>query len=113
MSETFQVVVGGIVAVVYGLSALSRRFPHVAWLQHFRIPHPQLTAEQRARMTRRATFNAGAQLILLGLVLPIGYVVLTVMMFNTITRGAMALVLAGSVLCIVLGIAAIVQGIRR
>ena len=113
MSETFQVVVGSIVVVVYGLSALSRRFPHVGWLQHFRLPLPRLTAEQQARMQRRATVNAGAQLILLGLVLPLGYVVLTVMMFNTITRGTMILVLAGSVLCIVLGITAIVQGMRR
>lgn len=113
MSETFQVVVGSMVVVVYGLSALSRRFPHVAWLQHFRLPLPRLTPEQRARMQRRATVNAGAQLILLGLVLPLGYVVLTVMMFNTVTRGTMILVLAGSVLCIVLGITAIVQGMRR
>ena len=113
MSETFQVVVGSIVVVVYGLSALSRRFPHVAWLQHFRLPWLELTEEQRARTRYRANVYVGAQLILFGLVLPLGYVVLTVMMFNTITRGTMILVLAGSVLCIVLGITAIVQGMRR
>ena len=41
-----------------------------------------------------------------------GYVVLTVMMFNDITRKAMALVLTGSVVCIGLGITAIVRGYR-
>jgi hypothetical protein len=113
MSERFQIVVGSILLVVFGLSELSRRFPHVAWLQHFRIPRPHLTEEQQARMRRRANVYAGAQLILLGLIVPVGYVVLTVMMFNTITRGTMAILLAGSVLCIVLGITAIVQGGRR
>lgn len=113
MSERFQIVAGSILAVLFGLSELSRRFPHVAWLQHFRIPRPQFTKEQRARATRRANVYAGAQLILFGLILPLGYVVLTVMTFNTVRTGTLALVLAGSVLCIVLGITAIVQGGRR
>ena len=113
MSEGFQIVVGSIVAVVYGLSALSRRFPYVAWLQYFRLPRSRLTEEQQARMRHRANVYAGAQLILLGLVLPLGYVVLTVMTFNTVRSGTLTLVLAGSVLCIVLGITAIVQGGRR
>lgn len=113
MSETFQIVAGSILAVLYGLSALSRRFPHVAWLRYFRIPHPRFAEEQQARMRRRANVHAGAQLILLGLVVPLGYVVLTVMTFGTLRPGVMVLVLAGSVLCIVLGIVAIVQGMRR
>lgn len=113
MNERFQIVVGGIVAVLYGLSALSRRFPHVGWLQHFRFPSPRVTEEQQARMRRRANVYAGAQLILFGVILPLGYLALTVMTFSTVTTGGMALVLAGSVLCIVLGIIAIVQGGRR
>jgi hypothetical protein len=113
MSERFQIVVGSIVAVVWGLSALSRRFPRVAWLQHFRLPRAHLTEEQQARMTRRANVYAGAQLILLGVILPLGYLVLTVMTFGTIRAGAMTLILSGSVLCVVLGITAIVRGGRR
>jgi hypothetical protein len=111
MSERFQIVVGSIVAVVYGLSALARRFPHVPWLQHFRLPW--LTEEQQARTRRRANAYAGAQLILLGLIVPVGYLVLTVMTFNTVRGGTLTLVLAGSVLCVLLGITAIVQGGRR
>lgn len=107
-----QLILGGIVAVLFGLSALSRRFPQIAWLQHFYIERPQLSEEQKARMRRRAGILAGAKLILLGLVLPMGYVVLTVMMFNDITRKAMAIVLTGSVVCIGLGITAIVRGYR-
>jgi hypothetical protein len=113
MFERVQIIVGTIFVVVYGLSALSQRFPHVAWLQHFRILLPQFTEKQQARMRHRASLYAGAQLILLGIIVPLGYLVLTVMTFNTVRTGTFTLVLAGSVLCIVLGIAAIVQGIRR
>lgn len=111
MSETFKVVVGSAVVVLYGLSFLSQRFPHVGWLRSFRIPW--LKNEGGSRMARTATISVGAQLILLGLVLPIGYVVLTVMTFSNLTTRGMTLAVAGSVLCIVLGIAAIVQGSRR
>jgi hypothetical protein len=113
MSEGFQIVVGGMVAVWCGLSALARRFPHVPWLQHFRLPRSRLTEAQQAKMSRRAAAYAGAQLILLGLVLPLGYLVLTVMTFNTVRSGTLTIVLAGSVLCVLLGITAIVQGGRR
>ena len=113
MSEGFQIVVGGIAAVVYGLSVLSRRFPRVTWLQHFRLPGQWHGEEPRGRMRRRANVYGGAQLILLGLVVPVGYLVITVMTFNTVRAGTLTLVLAGSVLCVVLGITAIVQGGRR
>jgi hypothetical protein len=109
MYDTLKAVLGGVVVVVFGLSALSRRFPQVEWLQHFRYDPPKLSEAQRARMQRRANVHAGVELILLGLVLPMGYVVLTVMMFNDITRTGMAIALAASVLCIGLGITAIVR----
>ena len=111
MSEGFQIVVGSMVAIVYGLSALSRRLPHVAWLQYFRLPW--LNKEQQGRTRRRGNLYAGAQLILLGTILPVGYLVLTVMTFNTVRAGTLTLVLAGSFLCVMLGITAIVQGGRR
>lgn len=113
MSERFQIVAGTILVALYGLSALSQRYPHVAWLQHFRILLPRFSEKQQARMGRRASLLAGAQLILLGVIFPLGYLVLTVMTFNTPRTGTFALVLAGSVLCIVLGVTAIVQSGRR
>ena len=73
MSERFQIVAGSILLILYGLSALSERFPHVAWLQHFRIPRPRLTEEQQARMRRRTNVLVGAKLILFGVILPVGY----------------------------------------
>src|ERR671925_1983486 len=77
MSDKVKLIFGGIVAVLFGLRALSRRFPQVGWLQHFYFEFPQLTEQQKARMRRLAALRAGLQLILLGIVLPIGYVALT------------------------------------
>jgi hypothetical protein len=113
MYSKIQMVFGGLATVMFGLSALSRRFPHVGWLQHFRFERPHLSEEQQARMRRRANVHSGIELILIGIVLPIGYVALTVMMFNDITAKAMIMVLAGSGLCIGLGITAIVRRNRR
>jgi nucleoside recognition membrane protein YjiH len=112
MSDKIKLILGSIVAVLFGLSALSRRFPQVGWLQHFYFELPELSEQQKAKMRRRAAFQVGAQLILLGIVLPLGYIALTVMMFNDLTRKAMALVLTASVVCIGLGITAIVRGYR-
>jgi hypothetical protein len=109
MYRTIQLVFAGILAALYGLSALSRRFPDVGWLQHFRHERPQLSEEHRAKMRRRANVYAGVELIMIGIGLPMAYVVLTVMMFNEVTAKAMAIVLSGSALCIGLGVTAIVR----
>lgn len=106
---TIKLIAAAVLAAVFGLSALSRRFPNVAWLQLFRYEGPQLSEEHKARMRRRANVYAGVELILMSVALPMIYVALTVMMFNEITATAMALVLAGSALCIGLGITAIVR----
>jgi hypothetical protein len=111
--EKIQVILGALVAVIFGLSALSRRFPTVAWLQHFRIERPQLSEERRARMRRQANVRVGIELILFGFAIPPGYLVLEMMLFSDITKLELALVLASSVLCIGLGITAIVHSIRR
>lgn len=109
MYREIQIVLGGLLAVMFGLSELSRRFPHVGWLQPFRYERPRLSEEHRARMRRRANVYTGVELIMIGIGLPLAYVALTVMMFNDITPKAMAIVLTGSALCIGLGVAAIVR----
>lgn len=105
--ETFQLVFVAIMAAVWGLSTIARRRPDIAWLQGVRNAFPQPTDEQRQKQRRRANVYAGAELILLGLIIPIGYLALTVMMFNDITMPMLLLVSAASLLCIGLGIAAI------
>jgi hypothetical protein len=113
MSQTVQMVLAGILALLFGLSALSRRFPDVGWLQLFRIERPQLSDEQRARMRQRSTILAGLEMILLGIVIPAVYFIGTIMMFNEPTATGMVISLAASLLLIGLGIAAIVRSRRR
>lgn len=107
MYRTVQLVALGILAVVLGLSALARRFPHVAWLQLFRYHLPRLSEQQRAKMRQRANFYAGVEMILMGVVLPMLYVAVTVMFFNAFTTTGIVLVIAGSLLLVGLGVTAI------
>ena len=104
--ESFQVVVVLVMLTVFALTRAADRYPHVAWLRRFREIFPRLPEQQRRKFQRRANVLAGAQLILLGVALPIGYVALEAMMFSDITTTEMLLVGAGSLLCIGLGIAA-------
>ncbi len=112
MSDKKRPIPPGIVPLLSGLSALSRRFPHIAWLQDFDFKPPELSEEQKAKMRRRGTVRAGVKWILLGMVLPMGYVFHTVTLFSDITRKGMAIVLTGSVVCIAVGVTAIVRGFR-
>jgi len=112
MSDRIQLVLGGLLALVFGLPRLARRFPHVAWLRGFRDAFPQPSEVQRARTGRGVAFYAGAKLIPMGVALPLLYGAATVMFFNDFTATAVTLVLAGSVLCIGLGVMAIWQSRR-
>jgi len=111
--RTAQLVLVAILAVVFGLSALSRRFPHVAWLQVFRYDRPQLSQDHQARMRQRSNIYAGVELILMGIILPMVYFVGTVMFFNQPTTTGTVLSLGGSVLLIGLGATAIWHNRRR
>jgi hypothetical protein len=105
--RTIQIVLGGLLVGLFGLSALARRFAQVSWLQVFRFERPQLNEAQRARIRQRANVHAGIELILLGIVVPIVYVALTVMFFNSVTSSAIILVAGASILLIGLGVTAI------
>lgn len=113
MYRTVQLVLFGVLAVLFGLSALSRRFPHIAWLQLFRFNAPRLSEEQRTKMRQRANIYAGIELILLGMVVPLGYFALTIMMFNNPTPTGTAIALGSALLLIGLGITAIWRNRRR
>jgi len=113
MTSTIQLIVLVVLGVLFGLSALSRRYPHIAWLQVFHIKRPQLSDEQTARMQRRANIHVGIQFILLGFGVPVVYVGSSVMMFND--PSTLGLIISGIVgfALIVLGIIAIWSNRRR
>lgn len=113
MYRTVQLVLIAILAVVFGLSALSRRFPHIPWLQAFRYNRPRLSEEHQAQIRQRSNIYAGVELILLGIVVPIVYFGGTVMFFNTPTTTGTVLSLGGSLLLVGLGATAIWRNRRR
>jgi hypothetical protein len=58
-------------------------------------------------MRRRANVQAGLEMVLMGLSLPLLYLAATVMFFHDFTTTGMVLVAAGSLLLIGLGFAAV------
>ena len=107
MLQTLQIVALLLLGAVFGLSALARRYPHVGWLQPFRIERPRLSEEQQAKIRQRANIHAGVELILLALVLPIGYFIVTLMTWGDASTLGITLVLVGSVVLAGLGVTAI------
>lgn len=108
MFRQLQIVVAVIGVIIFGLSLMARRFPDVAWLEPFHFDK-HLTPRQRVTMRRRTNVLAGMEMILAGILLPLGYIALTVMFFNSFTPKGITLTFLGSALCIGLGITAIVR----
>lgn len=112
LPDVVEYVLGGLALLFIGLGLLSRRMPHVAWLQPFDMRR-NLTPEQVARIRRRTNAYEGVQLILMGLLAPLGFLALKVMFFDSPSRTEVLMVGAASLLLIGLGIAAIASSRRR
>ena len=112
-TSTIQLIILSVLGALFGLSALSRRHPHIGWLQAFHIKRPQLSEEQRARMQRRANIHVAIQFTLLGFGVPVVYVASSVLMFND--PSTVGLIISGMIgfALIVLGIIAIWSNRRR
>lgn len=95
MYQRIQLAVLVVLAAAFGLAVLARR------------AFPRLTDEQRAKARREGDFYAGMKFILLGIALPPLYMVSTVMLFNGVATSGLVLAVAGSMLCIALGVMAI------
>jgi len=108
LPESLKIALGATVLVILGLGYAARRYPDVAWLQPFDLQR-HVDPVRRAQLRRRANVYAGAQLILLGIVIPLGYLALKVILFSSMDRTGMTVALGASLLCIVLGITAIVR----
>jgi hypothetical protein len=111
LSREVEYVIVALAVVFFGLTLAARRYPHVAWLRPFHPP--KLSARQQAIQRRRANTLAGLEMILLGIIVPLGFVAITVMMFNDFDPLVTVLVIGGSIVCIGLGIAAIARSRRE
>ena len=110
--ETFQLAAVLLLGTLYVVSAAARRFPHITWLRGFANAFPRLPDAQRRQVRKRSDFYAGAELILIGIALPLAYAALTMMTFSTFTTTATVVVGVGSVVCIALGVVAIAHSRR-
>ena len=104
LPDTVKAILLGLIAIVFVLNRLSRRLPHVAWLQVFRLPVIQMSEEQRARRQRSGNRMAALEIVVAGLALPVVYFLSTIMFFSEPKTIPTIIVTACSVLCIGLGI---------
>jgi hypothetical protein len=102
--DSVKAILLGVIAIVFVLSRLARWFPHVAWLQVFRLPVIQMSEEQRAKRRRAGNRMAGLELILAGIGLPLLYLASTIMFWGDPQAIPIIIVGACSVLCIAVGI---------
>lgn len=109
-SREVEIVLGVLVMAILALQFAARRRPDLEWLRAFRMP--ELSPAQQQRMRRRGNLHAGVEFILLGLVIPMGYVVLTIMTFSSFDPIWTTFVMLSSALCLILGIVAIVRNAR-
>ena len=103
LSHTTKAILLGVLAVGFGLNRLALVFPHVGWLQIFRLPKSQISDEQRARRQRSANRLAGLEMVIAGLILPLLYFGSTVLLFNEPKTGPMIIVGICSLICILVG----------
>ncbi len=96
------------VVIMLIIAAIATCRPDIAWLEAFRFQN-RLTADQKARLRRSQNRIAGAEFILLGLIVPMVYAGMNFMFFSAPTLGLSLLTGAISLTCIVIGIVAIVK----
>ena len=102
LPESVQIVLLGLIVLVFALARAAKANPHVRWLQVFKLG--ELTEEQRRRFRRQSDRLAGMELLLAALIIPMGYIALKVMFFTAFTRVEMLVVGALSLLCFGLGV---------
>lgn len=106
--ETLELLLGIVAVLIMALSFFARKRPDVRWLQPFNFG-ARLTPEQRARLRRNQNRTAGAELILLGVIVAMGYLGLKTMFVSEVQAAELVLVGVLSTTCIVLGIVALAR----
>ena len=102
--DSVKAILLGLIAIAFVLSRLARALPHISWLQVFRLPVIKMSEEERARRQRVANRMAGLEIFVVGLALPLVYVVSSIMFFSDPKPVPMIIVTACSILCFGLGI---------
>jgi hypothetical protein len=112
LPQWLKIALGTMVIAGFILTRAARRFPEVEWLNVFRFAD-NLDPARRARMKRSSEIHAGVEIILLGIVVPPAYFVLTLMTWSDLSRGITIAVGAFSAGCIVLGFWVISRALKN
>jgi hypothetical protein len=99
LPESVKTVLLGLIAGAIVLGWLAPKFPDIAWLQIFRLPQRQLSPAEQERRRRAGNRHAAIEMMLAGLIVPMLYVVSTVMMFNDFGAVGMVVTSAISLTC--------------
>lgn len=108
LPEWLKITAGSLALIIFALGYFARRHPDDAWLQPFDLQR-NLTHAQRARMRRSSQAFAGAEMILAGVIIPMGYLALKVMFFNSPEPLELVIVFALSAVFIAAGVMALVR----
>ena len=108
LPEILQTAIVVLAITVFGLTQAARRYPHVDWLSQFRIRDLR-TQEQKRRDRRRSNLMGGLQFIVLGIAIPPAYVILDLMLWSSTTQAELLIVSAVALVCVGIGITAIVR----
>lgn len=108
LSESVKAVLAAVVLLLLALGYTARRYPHITWLRAFDLQR-HLTEEQRARLRRTQNVTTGAEIILLGVAIPLGYFALKAMFLSNPEPTELVIVGVLSGLCVLLGTLAIVR----
>jgi hypothetical protein len=109
LPDPVKLVLLGLLALALGFGGLARALPGVGWLQVFRLPGARVSDEESRQHRRSANRLAAVKIILLGLVLPVLYVLMTFMRFDNLKALPTILVAAASLVCLAIGIAGLVR----
>ena len=112
LPDSIKALLGSALVIAFVLNRAAPAFPHIRWLQYFRLPTAELTKVERDRRRRAGNRHAGLEMAGFGLILPVLYFASTVILFNE--PGALELVIVGliSLAFVALGIWLFVRNLR-
>ena len=111
MPEWAKIALGTLVIVGFLLSRAAVRYPHVRWLRAFDL-QSRIDPARRARLQRAGNLHAGGEMVLLGLILPLGYGAITMMTWGDFSPGITVAVFAASLVLILGGITVIIRTLK-
>ena len=82
LPDSIKAVLGAAILVAFLLNRLSYAFPHVEWLQHFRLAQPDISEREQERRRRAGNRIAALEIAAFSFLPPILYVGSSIVFFN-------------------------------